>query len=123
MHWPDAKPGKRPMDNTVCKMQNDLLRLLQSSDSPRITVQITGEEMLALLHMLREEEEKQNTSKEGITDTLLTKKEVMELLGGCDTTLWLWSKNNYLKPVKAGRKVLYRESDLHKFLITREDRV
>ena len=111
------------MDNTVCKMQNDLLRLLQSSDSPRITVQITGEEMLALLHMLRKEEEKQNTSKEGITDTLLTKKEVMELLGVCDTTLWLWSKNNYLKPVKAGRKVLYRESDLHKFLITREDRV
>ena len=91
------------MDNTVCKMQNDLLRLLPSSDSPRITVQITG--------------------KEAITDTLLTKKEVMELLGVCDTTLWLWSKNNYLKPVKAGRKVLYRESDLHKFLITREDRV
>ena len=56
-------------------------------------------------------------------DDDLTTKEVMEILGVCDTTLWLWAKNNYLKPAKAGRKVLYRRSDVLRLLETKEDRV
>ncbi|KAB3719411.1 helix-turn-helix domain-containing protein, partial [Phocaeicola vulgatus] len=34
----------------------------------------------------------------------------------CDTTLWHWSKKNYLKPVKVGNKVRYRQSDIQKIL-------
>ena len=37
-------------------------------------------------------------------DEYLSKAEVMELFGVCDTTLWHWANSNYLKPVKAGRK-------------------
>ena len=32
------------------------------------------------------------------------------------TTLWHWSKKNYLKPVKVGNKVRYRQSDIQKIL-------
>jgi len=103
-------------------MQNDLFQLLQNGASPHITIQITGEEMLALFRMLREEEKTNLEQGEGMNE-FLTKKEVMALLGVCDTTLWLWAKNNYLKPVKAGRKVLYRKSDVQRFLNAREDRV
>ena len=103
-------------------MQNDFLQLLQNGASPRITIQITGEEMLSLFRLLREEEKTTQTQEEGM-DALLTKKEVMALLGVCDTTLWLWAKNNYLKPVKAGRKVLYRKGDVERFLSAKEDRL
>ena len=34
----------------------------------------------------------------------------------CDTTLWHWAKKNYLKPVKVGNKVRYRQSDIQKIL-------
>jgi len=78
--------------------------------------------MLSLFRLLREEEKTTQTQEEG-TDALLTKKEVMALLGVCDTTLWLWAKNNYLKPVKAGRKVLYRKGDVERFLSAKEDRL
>ena len=43
---------------------------------------------------------------------LLTKQEVKEKFNVSDTTLWLWAKKNYLVPVKIGRKVMYRTSDI-----------
>lgn len=112
--------GNKTNGQTVCIMQNDLFKLLQNGASPHITIQITGEEMLELFHLLREEEKTNLEQGEGMNE-YLTKKEVMALLGVCDTTLWLWAKNNYLKPVKAGRKVLYRKSDVERFLNARED--
>ena len=46
----------------------------------------------------------------------LTKEEVKKMCDVCDTTLWHWSKKNYLKPVKVGNKVRYRQSDIQKIL-------
>lgn len=45
-----------------------------------------------------------------------TKEEVKKMCDVCDTTLWHWSKKNYLKPVKVGNKVRYRQSDIQKIL-------
>ena len=104
-------------------MRDELLRLLENGETSRITIQLSGEDLMVLFRLLREDAEIRSQAEEGTTDTLLTKKEVMEMLGVCDTTLWLWAKNNYLKPVKAGRKVLYRKSDVQRFLKSREDRV
>ena len=47
-------------------------------------------------------------------DELLTKKEVMERLGVSSTTLWNWKNDRYLLPVKIGRKIFYRLSDINK---------
>lgn len=49
-------------------------------------------------------------------DKLLTREEVKEMCGVCDTTLWLWNKRNYLKTVKVGNKVRYRFSDVKRIL-------
>ena len=46
----------------------------------------------------------------------LPKKEVMERFGVSSSTLWHWSKDGYLVPVKLGNKVLYRASDIEEVL-------
>ncbi|MBR6263437.1 MAG: helix-turn-helix domain-containing protein [Prevotella sp.] len=49
-------------------------------------------------------------------DALLTKKEVMNLLGVSSTTLWSWMRKKYLVPVKIGRKVFYQKADVENLL-------
>lgn len=56
------------------------------------------------------------TMKEPTDDRLLTRDEVKNLCGVCDATLWHWNKRNYLKPVKVGCKVRYRQSDVNRIL-------
>ncbi len=50
------------------------------------------------------------------TEKLLTKPEVMEKFGVCHTTLWNWARTGVLIPVKVGRKIHYRLSDVKKLL-------
>lgn len=53
-------------------------------------------------------------------EILLTKKEVMEKFGVCHTTLWNWNKNKILTPVKVGKKVCYRQSDVERLILERD---
>ena len=55
--------------------------------------------------LLAEREEKKN-------DALLTRKAVSERLNVDNSTLWRWDKANYLKPVRIGKAVYYRESEV-----------
>lgn len=43
---------------------------------------------------------------------LLTVEEAGELLKASRTALWRWEKKGILKPIKIGRSVRYRKSDL-----------
>lgn len=53
-----------------------------------------------------------------------TKKQVVYLsrtktalmLGVTLSTLWRWDKENYLKPVRVGGKVLYRETEIQRVI-------
>ena len=49
-------------------------------------------------------------------EKLLTIKQVAELLGVTEPTLWRWNKEGILKRVKVGNKVRYKESDVNKVL-------
>ena len=75
----------------------DILSIINSGNG-NIRLEVTGED---LLHR---------------TETYLTKEEVKQLCGVCDTTLWHWNKRDYLKPVKIGSKLRYRLSDIKKLL-------
>lgn len=46
----------------------------------------------------------------------LTPDEVAEMLGVSTNTLWRWDKENYLIPIKVGRKSRYKLSDVNKIL-------
>ena len=41
---------------------------------------------------------------------------VIDLLGVCDATLWHWARSGYLVPVKLGRRVFYRRTDIQLLL-------
>jgi ribosomal protein L11 methylase PrmA len=43
-------------------------------------------------------------------------EEVKEKFDVSDTTLWLWAKKDYLVPVKVGRRVMYRASDIKRLI-------
>ena len=85
----------------------------------RISITLTGKGVSAIAKVIqsymREEEELQEDAQT-VEDTLLSKQEVKEKLNVSDTTLWLWAKKNYLVPVKIGRRVMYRMTDIQKII-------
>ena len=55
----------------------------------------------------------------GLTDEkekLVSKREAMQQFGVCETTLYLWGKKGYLKPVKVGNRVMYRTDDINRII-------
>lgn len=46
----------------------------------------------------------------------LTAKETADKLGVDLSTLWRWDRSGYLKKIKVGNKVRYRESDIRKLM-------
>lgn len=52
-------------------------------------------------------------------EALLTREEVREKFGVCYGTLWNWSKEKILVPIKIGRKVRYRFSDVARVISER----
>ena len=90
-----------------------------SRGEKHISLTLTGKSILALARELSQcilVENATKASKEKDDDVLLTKKEVMERLGVSSTTLWNWENDRYLLPVKVGRKVFYRLSDINQLL-------
>lgn len=74
----------------------DILSLLENCQ-PNIVVQVSGRDLLeftdALVQRACESRESLREIQEG--EVYLSKKEVKDLLGVCDTTLWHWDRNHY----------------------------
>ena len=87
----------------------DILSIINSGNG-NIRLEVTGEDIR------KTKEEMATVAKNSRTETYLTKEEVKQLCGVCDTTLWHWNKRDYLKPVKIGSKLRYRLSDIKKLL-------
>lgn len=98
-------------------MKQDLIEL--SEQFPGLTVTVKLEDLLSAGRTLNAElldsiastrvEVPVQTSE---PDELLTKEETCRTLGVSNTTLWRWSQNGYLTPVKVGVQVRYRRSDI-----------
>ena len=95
----------------------DLLAIIQNGNG-NIKLEVTGEDLLLFSNQLisRAKHELSTAIAEAKKEKYLTKEEVKKMCDVCDTTLWHWSKKNYLKPVKVGNKVSFRHSDILKFL-------
>ena len=61
------------------------------------------------------EELKQNNNTAD-SEKYLTTNEVSKRLGVDDSTLWRWNEIGYLKKIKLGNKVFYKESDILKLM-------
>lgn len=49
-------------------------------------------------------------------ENYLTVQEAAEKLGVDVSTLWRWDKTDFLKKIKVGKKIFYRESDILKLM-------
>lgn len=49
-------------------------------------------------------------------EVYFTAQETVNKLGVDPSTLWRWDKTGYLKKVKLGNKVYYRQSDINKLM-------
>ena len=49
-------------------------------------------------------------------ESFITKKEAMLGFGVSHTTLWKWQKSGYLVPVKVGKRVYYKRSDIENII-------
>ena len=98
-------------------IMTDLMQII-SNGQANVRLEITGEDLHKFSNELitRAVSEVAAALKGAEEDRLLTRDEVKDMCGVCDTTLWLWNKRNYLKAVKVGSKVRYRFSDVRRIL-------
>lgn len=84
----------------------------QPTTQQAVSIQMTPEQFERIEKMLDLITEYTKPKEE----KLLTIKQVAELLGVTEPTLWRWNKEGVLKRVKVGNKVRYKESDVNKVL-------
>ena len=94
------------------------LMSILSTGGANIKLEITGEDLRQFSEDLinRAVSEVAAAMSESQDDSLLTREEVKRLCNVCDATLWHWDKRNYLKPVRVGAKVMYRNADVRRIL-------
>ena len=85
-----------------------------------ISITLTGKGVSAIARVIQSrldvEDNMQLEEERKDYDTLISKQDVKDRFNVSDTTLWLWGKKNYLVPVKIGRKVMYRLSDIKRLV-------
>lgn len=60
--------------------------------------------------------EMRQPSQEPREESYLSAQETADKLGVDVSTLWRWDKSGYLKKIKVGNKIRYRESDVLKLM-------
>lgn len=61
-------------------------------------------------------EEMRQPNTETKAESYLSAQETADKLGVDVSTLWRWDKSGYLKKIKVGNKIRYRESDVLKLM-------
>ncbi|MDD3034608.1 MAG: hypothetical protein PHT25_08430 [Bacteroidales bacterium] len=87
-----------------------------AAEFPDVVIQVKLTDLIEAAHVFAKDFaslNELNTNKTIMPDTLFTKKEVMDILGISETTLWRWdAKYNYLHPVMVGAERRWRWKDI-----------
>jgi len=96
---------------------NDLISILKSGNA-NVKLEVSGEDLLEFSNELinRAKSELSAEVAEDRKERYLTKDEVKQICDVCDATLWHWNRKGYLKAIKVGNKVRYRQSDVRRIL-------
>jgi predicted DNA-binding transcriptional regulator AlpA len=99
---------------------NDLISILKSGNAS-VKLEVSGEDLLEFSNELINRAKSELAAQEAKAheEKYLTKDEVKRICEVCDATLWHWNKKGYLKTVKIGSKVRYRQSDVRKIFESR----
>ncbi len=81
---------------------------------PNLTISVKCSDLLEAFRSIIEENKLQSDkiAKEESVETLLNEEEVKKTLEVSHSTLYRWHKAEYLVPVKIGRKVRYKKSEI-----------
>ena len=96
----------------------DLLTFIEATKGTSLKIEVTSKDLLEFADALVERAAaKARAEIERQSDVeYIPKKEAIDLLGVCDATLWHWARSGYLVPVKLGRRVFYRRTDIQRLL-------
>jgi len=85
-----------------------------ASSCPGLMVTVKCSDLIEAFRLVVEETKLQMelTNSDETTEGLLTEEEVIQMLGVSHSTLWRWQKQEYLSPVKIGRKNRYKKSEI-----------
>ena len=91
---------------------------LEATKGTSLKIEVTSKDLLEFADALVERAAaKARTEIERQSDVeYIPKKEAIDLLGVCDATLWHWARSGYLVPVKLGRRVFYRRTDIQRIM-------
>ena len=85
-----------------------------------VLFQATSPEQLSelILSGIREELKKFqfNFSQKSNNDELMTRKQVCDFLGCSTVSLWNWENKEMLVPIRLGRSIRYKRTDVEKFI-------
>ncbi|MBV8038868.1 helix-turn-helix domain-containing protein [Bacteroides sp. AN502] len=90
----------------------NIQNLINSGANVAVTISLLDLREWALELMNESKQEKE----EDVSDNYLSVGEVIDKLRVNASTLWRWDKSGYLKKLKVGGKVRYRESDVIKLM-------
>jgi len=99
-------------------MNSELLNVLECSNAS-IKIEVSGEDLKHFAEFLLNRGAEMARDNLLSQDSYLSKKDVLEKFGVCDTTLWHWQRTGYLVPRKIGRKILYSKADVDSLLSER----
>ncbi len=99
------------------KIMNDLISILKGAGA-NVKLEVSGEDLLEFSNELINLAKSELSAEyvEARKEKYLTKEEVKRMCEVCDATLWHWNKRGYLKAIKVGNKVRYRQSDVRRIL-------
>ena len=105
-------------------MNTSILEILQSGADVTVNVKANDLKDFGRYLIDAATREVKDRLKAEEDDILLNVEEVMSRLGIKDrTTLWRWHKKGYLVPVKAGKRLLYRLSQIERILNSKSKEV
>lgn len=98
------------------------IQLIELAESyPNLTISVKCCDLLEAFRCIIEENKilsEKNTAKE-TTEIYLNEEEVRNILEVSHSTLWHWHQSSYLVPVKIGRKIRYKKSEIEKIRNTK----
>lgn len=95
---------------------NKMFELVNQYPELNITVNAKDLKEMVEYTIQRTRQELEEQIVDATTESYLTREEVSKMLGVDKSTLWRWSKTDYLKPIEVGGKRKYRMSDVKRIL-------
>lgn len=94
----------------------DIQELLEKGANVSLTVGVSDLNLFARAISEQTRLQIENEVAAQSTESYLTRQQVVNILNVDLSTLWRWTKRNYLNPVRVGGLVRYRKSDIDNIL-------